>query len=132
VRFAPSSSRTSRPHRSAKCCGRTHNPASTHLHTDAGLQYRKLGQEFATHSIVDHEGREYVRNDVTTNHAETYFSQLKRSLDGTHHSVSREHLHRYLAEFDFRYTTCKDGDADRMANIVERTGGRRLTYQQAA
>jgi hypothetical protein len=69
-----------------------------------------------------------VRGDVTTNHAETYFSQLKRSLDGTHHSVSREHLDRYLAEFDFRYTTCKDSDVERMSTIIDRTGGRRLTY----
>ena len=42
------------------------------------------------------------RGDVTTNHAEGYFSQLKRSIDGTHHHVSQEHLGRYLAEFDFR------------------------------
>lgn len=73
-----------------------------------------------------------MRGDVSTNQAETYFSQLKRSLDGTHHSVSREHLHRYLAEFDFRYTTCKESDTERVAMIVERTGGRRLTYQHAA
>ena len=112
---------------------RTHtDPAATHLQTDRGVQYRQLGQEFASHGTVDHSAREYVRGDVTTNHAETYFSQLKRSLDGTHHSVSREHLDRYLAEFDFRYSTCKDSDAERMAQIVEQTGGRRLTYQQAA
>ena len=57
---------------------------------------------------------------------------MKRSLDGTHHHVCREHLERYLAEFDFRYTTCKDTDTERMTQIVEQTGGRRLTYQQAA
>jgi hypothetical protein len=62
--------------------------------------------------------------------AETYFSQLKRPIDGTH--LSREHLERYLAESDFCYTTCRDSDTERMAQIVERTGGRRLTYQQAA
>jgi transposase-like protein len=106
--------------------------ANTHLHTDSGMQYKKLGGEFAQHTAVDHRAGEYVRGDVTTNHAETYFSQLKRSLDGTHHHVSVEHLERYLAEFDFRYTTCKDSDTERMAMIVERTGGRRLTYQQAA
>jgi transposase-like protein len=105
------------------------DPASTHLHTDAGLQYRKLGKEFASHSIVDHESREYARDDVTTNQAETFFSQLKRSLDGTHHHVSREHLERYLAEFDFRYSTCKDSDTERMAMIVGRVGGRRLLYK---
>lgn len=108
------------------------DPAKTHLQTDRGVQYRQLGKEFASHGSVDHSAREYVRGDITTNHAETYFSQLKRSLDGTHHSVSPEHLDRYLAEFDFRYTTCKDSDAERMSTIIDRTGGRRLTYQQAA
>lgn len=107
------------------------DPPATHLHTDRGVQYRQLGQEFASHGAVDHSAREYVRGDVTTNHAETYFSQLKRSLDGTHHSVSREHLDRYLAEFDFRYSTCKDSDAERMSQIIGQTHGRRLAYQQA-
>lgn len=105
---------------------------STHLHTDALRSYQLIAGEFASHGFVNHNDREYVKGDVTTNHAETYFSQLKRSLDGTHHHVSPEHLERYLAEFDFRYTTCKDSDTERMATIVERTGGRRLTYQQAA
>jgi transposase-like protein len=104
----------------------------THLHTDSGLQYRPLTKHFAAHSTVDHKANEYVRGDVTTNHAETYFSQLKRSLDGTHHHVSREHLHRYLAEFDFRYTTCKLTDTERMGVLIERVGGRRLTYRQPA
>jgi transposase-like protein len=104
---------------------------NTHLHTDALRSYQLIASEFAGHSFVSHEAREYVRGDVTTNHAETYFSQLKRSLDGTHHHVSPEHLERYLAEFDFRYTTCKDTDTERMTQIVEQTHGRRLTYQQA-
>jgi transposase-like protein len=107
------------------------DPVSTHLQTDSGIQYRKLGREFASHETVDHSDREYVRGDVTTNHAETYFSQLKRSLDGTHHSVSREHLHRYLAEFDFRYTTHAETDTERVSRIIQHTHGRRLTYQQA-
>jgi transposase-like protein len=105
---------------------------NTHLQTDALRSYQLIADEFASHEFVSHDAREYVRGDVTTNHAETYFSQLKRSLDGTHHHVSREHLERYLAEFDFRYSTCKDTDSERMTAIVEQTGGRRLTYRQAA
>jgi transposase-like protein len=104
----------------------------THLHTDSAMQYRKLAEPFAAHSTVDHRAGEYVRQDVTTNHAETYFSQLKRSLDGTHHHVSREHLHRYLAEFDFRYTTCKLSDTERIDLLVSRAGGRRLMYSEPA
>ena len=66
---------------------------------------------------------------MTTNHAEGYFSQLKRSLDGTHHRVSVEHLPRYLAEFDFRYSTRKLSDTQRMERMIGQTGGRRLTYK---
>jgi len=105
------------------------DPAQTHLYTDSGYQYRPLAPMFASHSAVDHKAGEYVRGDVTTNPAEAFFSQLKRSLDGTHHHVSREHLHRYLAEFDFRYTTCKQTDTERMTAIVGKVGGRRLTYR---
>jgi transposase-like protein len=104
--------------------------ANTHLHTDGARNYRLIAGDFASHEAVNHDAREYVRGDVTTNHAETYFSQLKRSLDGTHHHVSREHLDRYLAEFDFRYSTCKDTDGERMNRIISRTGGRRLTYRK--
>ena len=103
---------------------------NTDLHTDSGAQYTALGKHFASHETVDHGAKEYVRGDVTTNHAETYFSQLKRSIDGTHHAVSREHLDRYLAEFDFRYSTCKQLDSERMNRIISRTAGRRLMYRE--
>jgi transposase-like protein len=99
------------------------------LHTDSGTQYIQLGQEFAAHERVDHYRREYVRGDVSTNPAEGYFSQLKRSLDGTHHRISREHLGRYLAEFDYRYSTREATDADRMSDLMGRVAGRRLAYK---
>ena len=101
----------------------------THLHTDGWHAYKRFADEFASHSSVDHGAREYVRGDVSTNQAENYFSQLQRSLDGTHHHVSHEHLDRYLAEFDFRYSTCKESDSDRMARLVGRVHGRRLSYR---
>ncbi|HZU79535.1 MAG TPA: IS1595 family transposase [Acidimicrobiales bacterium] len=104
--------------------------ANSVLYTDAALRYRGIGQEFIAHEWVDHEAREYARGGVTVNRAEGYFSQLKRSIDGTHHHVSREHLARYLAEFDYRYTTKHLTDGDRMAALVERGEGRRLTYKR--
>lgn len=104
------------------------DPKATHLHTDTSAQYRALGREFAAHDAVNHTQREYVRGDVSTNQAESYFAQLKRSLDGTHHHVSRVHLHRYVTEFDFRFSTCKLADSERMAKIIAGTTGRRLTY----
>jgi hypothetical protein len=103
---------------------------NTHLQTDALRSYQLIAGEFASHEFVKHEDREYVRGDATTNHAEGFFSQLQRSLDGTHHAVSREHLPRYLAQFDFMYSTCKQTDAERMGRIIEQTHGRRLTYQK--
>ena len=103
--------------------------ANSHLHTDEAIPYRYIGQEFASHEAVWHSGGEYVRGDASTNQAENFFSQLKRSIDGTHHKVSSEHLDRYLAEFDFRYSTRKTTDTGRMETLMHRVGGRRLTYR---
>jgi transposase-like protein len=105
-------------------------PARVVLHTDKGKQYVILGRSFKGHETVDHHAGEYVRGDVSTNQAEAFFSQLKRSIDGTHHHVSVDHLHRYLAEFAFRHTYRKDSDTERMARIVSQTGGRRLMYRE--
>jgi transposase-like protein len=99
------------------------------LHTDMGNQYNETGREFAGHERVDHSASEYARGSVTTNHAEGYFSQLKRSLDGTHHRISVEHLDRYLAEFDYRYSTRKIRDSERVDELVSRVAGRRLAYK---
>jgi transposase-like protein len=100
------------------------------LHTDSGAWYGPIGREFQSHQSVDHSAGEYVRGDVSTNQAEGYFSQLKRSIDGTHHHVSVEHLPRYLAEFDFRYRTRKITDTARMQRLVSQAAGRRLPYDR--
>jgi transposase-like protein len=106
----------------------------SHLRTDEGSWYRQLGTEFQSHKTVNHSASQYVRYEdrevVTSNAAENFFSQLKRSLDGTHHHVSRVHLPRYLAEFDYRYSTRQVSDAARMARLLSQVGGRRLTYQR--
>lgn len=108
---------------------RVHMAASI-LHTDSGQQYGDLGREFRAHEKVDHSKGEYVgAKGQTTNQAEGYFSQLKRSLDGTHHRVSREHLPRYLAEFDYRYSTRSATDAQRVDDLLTRVAGRRLAYK---
>lgn len=105
----------------------------THLRTDGHSPYTPIGWKAASHETVDHYKHEYARGPVTTNHVEGFFSQLKRSLDGTYHHVSREHLHRYLAEFDYRYSTRKMSDGARMASLIEkRTFGRRLQYRPLA
>ena len=95
-----------------------------------GKGYQPVGRFFAEHEQVDHSAGEYVRDGYTTNALESFFSQLKRSIDGTHHHVSRVHLHRYVTEHDFRRSTCKVSDAERMARIVEQGEGQRLTYRR--
>jgi transposase-like protein len=105
------------------------NKATTTLHPDGLKSYQAIANEFAAHESVDHEAGEYVRDGVSTNSAENFFSQLKRSLDGTHHHVSREHLSRYLGEFDFRFTTKDENDGQRMARLMGRAYGRRLSYR---
>ncbi len=105
------------------------NMAGSVLHTDSATPYQEIGREFIAHESVNHNAGEYVRGDVTTNHAEGYFSQLKRSLDGTHHHVSKEHLPRYLAEFDYRHSTRRATDAERVDDLLTRVAGRRLAYK---
>lgn len=104
-------------------------PSQSLLYTDKASVYPPIGRQFVAHESVDHGSGEYVRGDVTTNMAENFFSQLKRSIDGTHHHVSREHLDRYLHEFDYRYTTRDMSDTERMRRLFSRLAGRRLTYR---
>lgn len=94
--------------------------------------------ELAGHETTDHKAGEYVRRVahpgqkskvVTSNHAEGHLSQLKRSIDGAHHHVSRHHLDRYLAEFDFRHWTRALSDTARMRRLMGQVDGRRLTYR---
>jgi hypothetical protein len=85
---------------------------------------------FVDHETVNHSADEYVnKQGATTNLAEGFFSQLKRSIDGTHHHVSVEHLPRYLAEFDYRYNTRELNDTARMRRLMGQVAGRRLTYR---
>ncbi len=104
--------------------------AGSRLTTDEGVWYDALGREFIEHNAVNHSIGQYVHNGASTNRAEGYFGQLKRSLDGTHHHVSVEHLPRYLAEFDFRYSTCDLTDTQRMARLMGQTANRRLSYKR--
>lgn len=103
--------------------------AGSTLWTDKWAGYLHVGREFKRHIAVDHDRGEYVRDGGDTNHTEGYFSQLKRSLDGTHHHISKTHLPRYLAEHDFRYSTCKISDSERMERLMGQTSGRRLPYR---
>jgi transposase-like protein len=105
-------------------------PKGSTLETDAWTGYHRVAPEFDGHGVVNHSEGEYVdKLGSTTNPVENFFSQLKRSIDGTHHRVSVEHLPRYLAEFDYRYTTRNMTDTQRVARLMGQVAGRRLTYK---
>jgi len=99
--------------------------------TDQSTVYPPVARYFAHHESVNHKAGEYARGAAHVNSAEGFFSQFKRSLDGTHHHVTTEHLHRYAGEFDCRYSTRKMSDAQRMRLVTRRAAGRRLTYRES-
>jgi len=80
-----------------------HVSNDTHLVTDDWRAYRGLSKRMKGHSIVHHGLGEYVRGDAHTNSVEGFWGQLKRSINGTFHQVSRQHLQAYVDEFAFRY-----------------------------
>src|SRR4051812_40266954 len=81
------------------------------LHTDESRLYPVVGREFAAHETINHSAKEYARGDVTTNSVEGFFSIFKRGMRGNYQHCAEKNLHRYLAEFDFRYSTRKITDS---------------------
>jgi transposase-like protein len=105
----------------------------TYIMTDEGGHYRKLSDSFLAHGTVNHRLGEYGRGLIYTNTVEGYFSIFKRGMRGVYQWCSEKHLHRYLAEFDFRYSNrvalgCDDSErADRLLRGIV---GKRLTYRR--
>jgi transposase-like protein len=111
-----------------------HVHKASYVMTDESPVYPPITGEFSGHGRVNHSAEEYVRAQFWhTNTAENYFSILKRGIVGTYHHVSEVHLHRYLAEFDFRYNqrvSLGVNDGDRMAKAAKGIVGKRLTYRR--
>jgi transposase-like protein len=104
---------------------------SSRILTDEHMAYRGIGKEYAGgHHAVCHSAYEYVRGDVHSNTVEGFFSIVKRGLHGIYHSVSKEHLHRYMAEFEFRYNFRELDDGERTVAAIKRSVGKRLQYRQ--
>jgi hypothetical protein len=102
------------------------------LMTDRALHYRRVGEEFAEHGSVAHERDEYVRGEIHTNTVEGYYSIFKRGMKGIYQHCSEKHLHRYLAEFDFRYSNrvaLGVNDTARADRTLKGIVGKRLTYR---
>jgi transposase-like protein len=103
------------------------------LITDQALLYKRVGKEFDAHEWVNHSAGEYGRGDVYTNTVEGSFSIFKRGMKGVYQHCGEQHLHRYLAEFDFRYSNrAKLGinDAERADEALKGIAGKRLTYRR--
>lgn len=109
---------------------RDHVDTSSRVMTDKESGYRGTDREFASHETVDHGRREYVRGDVTTNGVEGFFARVKRGLNGVYHSVSREHLHRYMDQFAYMHNARKLNDGERFSALVRGTSGKRLFYRK--
>ena len=80
---------------------------------------------------MNHGRDEYVRGDVHTNTIEGYFSIFKRGMKGVYQFCSEQHLHRYVAEFNFRYSNrvaLGIGDTERADKLLRGIVGKRLTY----
>lgn len=110
--------------------------------TDEARHYVRVGGEFASHGRVEHSADEYGRTEtndagervkVNTNTVEGFYSIFKRGMKGVYQHCAEHHLHRYLAEFDFRYnnrTAMGIDDGVRSVKALMNVKGKRLTYQQ--
>jgi hypothetical protein len=102
------------------------------LNTDESPLYKKVGHGFASHDRVNHAEEEYARHDhetgrlATTNTVEGFFGNSKRSIDGTHHHISRKHTGLYFAELDHKYNTRKLTDGERTVAGIKGMEGKRL------
>ena len=100
--------------------------------TDEGSWYSEVGKEFLNHDTVNHGDKEWKRGIVSTNTVEGFFGVFKRGMKGVYQHCSEKHLHRYLAEFDFRYSNrVKLGvdDTERTERALSGMVGKRLTYR---
>jgi transposase-like protein len=102
--------------------------------TDEAGQYAHLNKDFASHEYVNHGAGEYGRGEVHTNTLEGFYSIFKRGMKGTYQHCREKHLHRYVAEFDFRYSNrvrLGIDDAERTERALMGIVGKRLTYRDS-
>ena len=108
------------------------------LYTDEAAHYKRLGGMFAGRARVNHGAGEYVNladRTIHTNTIEGYFSIFKRGMKGVYQHCGKKHLHRYLVEFDFRYSNRSANgieDAERADIALKGIAGKRLTYRRPA
>lgn len=104
---------------------------SSRIMTDESRPYKGVGKHFdGGHHTVNHSMGEYMRGDIGTNTVEGFFSRLKRSIYGTHHNVSKKHLHRYVTQAEFLHNTRYEEDGDRIVRLIRQADGKRLMYKE--
>ena len=113
---------------------KAHIAEQARINTDENAVYLFAPTHFAGHDVVNHVKKEYSRVEsdgrlATTNTVEGFFSLLKRGVYGTFHHVGRQHLHRYLSEFDFRYNARENTDGERAELAILKVQGKRLMYR---
>lgn len=109
--------------------------AETSVMTDEAMHYTRLNESFAAHGVVNHGKKEYGRGPIHTNTIEGYFSIFKRGMKGVYQHCAKKHLHRYLAEFDFRYNNriaLGVGDVERSSKALAGIVGKRLKYRDSS
>jgi transposase-like protein len=113
---------------------RTNVIRESKLMSDEAQHYKAVRKEFAEGSgAVAHQHDEYVRGDIHTNTVEGYYSIFKRGMKGVYQHCAEKHLHRYLSEFDFRYSNrvaLGIDDAARAEKALQGIKGKRLTYRR--
>lgn len=112
-----------------------HVERGSKIHTDDYYAYRKIASPHGKHRVVKHSLGEYVsRYDPTvhSNGVESFFARVKRTITGTHHAVSKEHLARYLSGIGYLHNTRHLDDGERVVDCVKRLEGRRLMYRDPA
>jgi len=113
-----------------------HVHPDTHVMTDEALQYKHLNRYFRDHGVVRHSAEEYGRYElgrsISTNTIEGFFSIFKRGMKGVYQHCSGAHLHRYLAEFDFRYNERDVTDSERTEVALRGSIGKRLKYRDSS
>ena len=111
-----------------------HIAKESDLMTDEASQYQSIGKRFTSHGWVTHSAGQYVDGPIHSNTVEGYFSIFKRGMKGVYQHCSEKHLHRYLAEFDFRYNHRESvgvGDEDRATSALRNATNKRLTYRES-
>ncbi len=108
---------------------------SAKLMTDESNVYKSVGSPFQKHSCVRHRSKEYVNAknpEIHSNTIEGFFSRIKRQVGGTYHSVSPEHLHKYVAHAEFLYNARQMNDGERVVDLIQKADGKRLKYRATA